>query len=148
MPSDYDDVEQNRNKHLEMIQAVVARLAGNSFLVRGWALTVSAAFFGFAITQDDARLALVGLLPITLFFALDAYFLQGERLFRVLYEEVRRGESDIKPFFLNATSEEFRKKMTAEGKDVSWHATTWRPMLLVFYVGLILICVAVAIATK
>jgi hypothetical protein len=148
MPVDYGVVEANRIKHLEMIQAVVTRLAGNSFLVRGWALTVSAAFFGFAITQDDSRLALVGLLPVTLFFALDAYFLQAERLFRLLYDEVRDVGSDIEPFLLNATSDEFRKKMTAAGKDVSWQAATWRPMLLLFYGGLTAIGIAVALATN
>jgi hypothetical protein len=31
----YDDFEQNRVKHMEMIQAVIARLAGNSFLIKG-----------------------------------------------------------------------------------------------------------------
>ena len=31
-------------KHLELIQAVITRLANNSFLMKGWALTVTGAF--------------------------------------------------------------------------------------------------------
>ncbi len=32
-------------KHLEFIQAVIARQANNSFLVKGWGLTVARAFY-------------------------------------------------------------------------------------------------------
>jgi hypothetical protein len=134
---DYEAFTANRVKHLEMIQSVVARLAGNSFLVKGWALTVALALFGFAIDAKSASLAIIGLLALLPFFALDAYFLQAERLFRVLYDEVRAPDSKVEPFFLGATTREFRKAMTQKGKDVSWQATTWRPTLLVFYGGLV-----------
>jgi hypothetical protein len=39
----YDDFSSNRLKHMELIQAVVSRLAGNSFLVKGGAITLAAA---------------------------------------------------------------------------------------------------------
>jgi hypothetical protein len=32
-------------KHLEFVQAVITRLANNSFLMKGWALTVAGAFY-------------------------------------------------------------------------------------------------------
>jgi hypothetical protein len=31
-------------KHLEMIQAVISRLANNSFLLKGWSITLVSAF--------------------------------------------------------------------------------------------------------
>jgi hypothetical protein len=133
---DYKQVDANRIKHLEMIQAVVSRLAGNSFAVKGWALTVGAAFIGFAANQRDAEIAYAGLVPVLFFYGLDVYFLQAERLFRVLYEAVRTGDSEVEPFFLGATSDDFRERMLRAGKDVAWHDTSWRPTLLVFYGGL------------
>ena len=42
------DIERQENvKHLELIQAIITRLASNSFFIKGWALTVAAATFGF-----------------------------------------------------------------------------------------------------
>ena len=32
-------------KHLEMIQAVITRMAKNSFLLKGWSITLTAAIF-------------------------------------------------------------------------------------------------------
>jgi hypothetical protein len=65
-----------RIKHLEFVQAVIARQASNSFLLKGWALTVAAAFFGFVATQLHWEVALVALLPVIVFWFLDAYYLR------------------------------------------------------------------------
>lgn len=79
-------------KHMEFIQAVIARQAGNSFLIKGWAITVSGAIYGFAINGLNWQLAAVGLAPALIFCFLDAYYLWQERLFRYLYNAVRRGQ--------------------------------------------------------
>jgi hypothetical protein len=85
-------------KHLEFIQAVIARLAGNSFLIKGWALTVTGAFYGFAVHGSDWRLAALGLLPAMTFWGLDGYFLRQERLFRSLYNAVRKDDGGVDAF--------------------------------------------------
>lgn len=41
-------------KHLEFIQAIVTRLANNSFLLKGWALTVLD-FRSYAAASSQAR---------------------------------------------------------------------------------------------
>jgi hypothetical protein len=66
----YTDFEENRIKHLEMIQAVISRLGTNSFLVKGLAVTVSGAFLGFAVSGKEWGLALAGLLPVMMFWYL------------------------------------------------------------------------------
>ena len=33
---------ENKRAHLEMIQAVITRMAGNSFLIKGWSVTLVA----------------------------------------------------------------------------------------------------------
>jgi hypothetical protein len=90
-------------KHLEFIQAIISRLATNSFLVKGWALTISGALFGFAASHLSWSIATVGLLPIIVFWCLDAYFLTQERLFRNLYDAVAKQDENIRPFSLNPT---------------------------------------------
>jgi hypothetical protein len=127
-------------KHLEFIQGVIGRLANNSFLMKGWALTVAGAFFGFAVTTSDWRLAATGLLPVVAFWGLDAYFLRLERLFRCLYDQVRRPESEVELFSMDVRAYQTRVK--------PWWRTFFTRSLLPFYgmilfVGLILILGAV-----
>src|SRR4051812_11241604 len=52
--SDYGAVEANRIKHMEMIQAAIARHGSNWFVVKGWAITVTTALVGIA-EQEDPR---------------------------------------------------------------------------------------------
>lgn len=119
-------------KHLEFIQAVVGRLGNNGFLVKGWAITVTGVFFGFAIESNDWRLGLLSLFLIVTFWGIDAYFLRSERLFRALYAEVAGGSGEVAPFYMAATSEEFRSRCKS---DVSsyWRTVFGRPVLLSFY---------------
>ncbi len=127
----YQSFDGNRIKHMEMIQAVVARLAGNSFLMKGWALTLTGAFLGFAVNNNDPGIAAAALLPILAFWALDTYYLRAERLFRALYERVRGSADAVEPFFMGATSEEF---ITEVAPDIaSWRRTLGRPTLSWFY---------------
>lgn len=123
-------------KHLEFIQAVVGRLGNNGFLMKGWAITVTGLFFGFAVESNDWRLAVVSVIPIVAFWGIDAYFLRSERLFRTLYSEVASGSGDIAPFFMAATSDEYGSGCE---DDVSsyWRTALKRPVLLGFYGALL-----------
>ncbi len=76
-------------RHLDLIQAVIARMAQNSFLLKGWSVTVVAALLGLGIKEGSWALALVGYIPLVTFWGLDAYYLRQERLFRGLYDTVR-----------------------------------------------------------
>ncbi len=87
---------ESKLKHLEMIQAVVNRMASNSFLLKGWSVTLVSALLALAAANSDRRFVFVAVLPLLMFWLLDAYFLRQERLFRKLYDKVRnaRGECD------------------------------------------------------
>jgi hypothetical protein len=91
-------------KHLEFIQAVITRLANDSFLMKGWALTVAGAFYGFAVKGTNWQLAAIGLMPVLIFWGLDAYFLRQERLFRSLYDQVRQRNERVEPLSMNAAA--------------------------------------------
>jgi hypothetical protein len=88
-------------RHLEMIQNVIARLANNSFFMKGWGLTVTGAIYGFAATDLNWLVCLVGLLPAFAFWFLDSYYVRQERLFRHLYGEARRMDDRVEPFGLD-----------------------------------------------
>jgi hypothetical protein len=138
----YHEFEDNRVKHLDMIQAVIARLGGNSFLVKGWAVTVSGTFLGFAISGREWELAAAGLLPVALFWWLDGYFIRTERLFRALHEAVRRGD-EIPPFFMAATRKDLK---LADSSLVGWKAVLLSVTLSCFYGALALAALIVIVA--
>lgn len=95
---------EGQQKHLGMIQEVVKRLAGNSFAYKGWAITIVAALFALGAKEANATYILVGLLPALAFWGLDAYYLRQERLFRALYDGVRKmgqAEWEADPFTMN-----------------------------------------------
>ena len=74
-------------KHLEMIQAVVARMANNSFLVAGWCVTLVAGLLALAGGKDgNVKFVYVAYLPVATFWYLNGYFLQQERIFRKIYD--------------------------------------------------------------
>lgn len=94
-------MSDDQRKHLEFIQAVIARQAGNSFLVKGWALTVAAAFYGYAGNKDSWHVAVAGTLASLAFGYLDAFYLRQERLFRCLYKAVIASESTVDAYSMD-----------------------------------------------
>lgn len=95
------NTDEHQIKHLEFVQGVISRMAGNSFLLKGWCVTLVAALFALAAQGANQWYALVGLLPGLVFWGLDAYYLRQERLFRKLYDAVRRGELDTDRYCMN-----------------------------------------------
>jgi hypothetical protein len=77
-------------KHLEMIQSVIERMGNNSFLIKGWSITLVSAIFLVAVQNQDKTSALWTLFPALIFWFLDGYYLWQERLLRSLYEYVRK----------------------------------------------------------
>ncbi|MFH8702497.1 hypothetical protein [Streptomyces rubrogriseus] len=94
-------MDPDRVKHLEFIQAVIARLAGNSFLIKGWSLTVAAALLAFTAKESRWGISLIPLAPVLLFWILDGYFIRQERAFRGLYEEARKEGTAVELFSMD-----------------------------------------------
>jgi hypothetical protein len=90
-----------RIRHLELIEPVVTGLVTNSFIAKGWALTVAGAIYGFAATHLNPGIACGGLLATLGFWWLDAYYLLHERLFRCLYSDSQRPQTSVPLFSMN-----------------------------------------------
>ncbi len=58
---------ENKNKHLEFIQMAITRMAANSFLIKGWSVTLVAALFALAAVQDSHRFVWLALIPSLMF---------------------------------------------------------------------------------
>jgi len=111
-------------KHLEMIQGIINRLGHDSFLIKGWSMTILAAGIIFIARSEiqSEGIVLVFLVPVIGFWILDGYFLWQERLFRRVYNEIRKQE--ITDFAMNTS-----KYKT----ECSWMASTFSKTLNAFY---------------
>lgn len=77
---------EKKLKHLEMIQAVINRMANNSFMLKGWTVTLVAGIFALASKDADKMYFLIAYIPLIIFWGLDSYYLLQERLYRSLYD--------------------------------------------------------------
>jgi len=86
------DKNQNKTmeKHLEIIQGVINRMGQNSFLIKGWTVTLVAALFALAAKDTDQRFVIIACFPTAIFWFLDGYYLYQERLFRKVYDHARQ----------------------------------------------------------
>lgn len=90
-------------KHLDHIQNVITRMNANSFLIKGWTVTLVAALFALADKTKEQHLYLIAFIPVPVFWLLDGFFLATERRFRDLYKKVAKTEElhidfDMNPY--------------------------------------------------
>lgn len=128
---------ENKLKHLEFIQNVITRLNTNSFLIKGWSVTLIAAMFALAAKESNQDLAILVYIVIPFFWVLDGFFLSREKCFRELYKEVA----------LRSTPTDFSMNCEQYCKDdKTWPSTIFNKTLIIFHgvlllVTIILMCV-------
>jgi len=134
-----EKTNESKIRHLEMIQGVISRMAGNLFYLKGWSITLIAALFALAAKDSDPKYILFAYFPVLVFWILDGYFLSQERLFRALYEDVRKlDEKDI----------DFSMSTKAYKSDLRnhWFSAMFSTTLLWFYLVLIFVMLFIMIA--
>lgn len=117
-------------KHLEFIQTTINRMANNSFLLKGWAITVVGGLLAFGFKDLDCRYIFISLAVLFFFWILDGYYLYQEKLFRELYERTSKKEENEINFSM--------KTEKCENGE-SWLECFCSTTLLVFYGGLLLV---------
>lgn len=88
-------------KEIEIIQDIIKRMAFNSFMIKGWAITLVVVTLLLKGTRFQVLIAFI---PLLVFWFLDAYFLWQERMYRELYNWVisNRLKTDEHLFDMNA----------------------------------------------
>jgi hypothetical protein len=116
-------------KHLELIQGVINRMGQNSFLIKGWTVTLVAALFALAAKDSKEEFILVAYFPAVLFWVLDSYYLYQERLFRKLYDSVR---VKVPPTDFSLSTKPFDKGFT------QWASAAFSKTIVIFH-GIIIL---------
>lgn len=125
---------EQKIKHLELVQAVITRMAGNSFLLKGWSVTLVSALFALASKEADVRYVLVSYFPAVMLWFLDGYFLFQERLFRNLYNQVRLAQSGETDFSMDTSG--------LDRGTATWLSALFSKTLLIFH-GILIFTICV-----
>ncbi|MGD1836995.1 MAG: hypothetical protein ACPKPY_02920 [Nitrososphaeraceae archaeon] len=116
-------------KEIDIIQSVINRMSYNSFLIKGWTITL---VVGILLLDNIASYKIqvsIAFIPLILFWLLDSYFLWKERLYRKLYEWVinNRKTNDDHLFSMNV--KRFEREVSKYTVPFSW-------TFLLFYGGI------------
>jgi hypothetical protein len=96
-------MNEKKLKHLEFIQNIITRMNANSFLIKGWSVTLVCALFALAADKVNLKFVLIAYLPVIVFWALDGFFLSQEKQYRELYKEVAVKAEEAIDFKLDAS---------------------------------------------
>ncbi|MFH1551724.1 MAG: hypothetical protein ABIC36_02485 [bacterium] len=106
-------------------------MAGNLFFLRGWTITLITALLALFIKGDSSNFVIYFLIVLILvFWVLDGYFLSQERLYRDLYNQVRKLKEEEIDFSMDISDYKKYKKNTLI-------YAVFSSTLLIFYLPLI-----------
>jgi len=111
-------------------------MAGNSFSLKNWTVVLVSALFALAARYPDNNFISIAFLPVASFWLLDGYFLRQERLYRKLYDSVRKLAEENIDFSMNTS--DFIMDVD------SWLCVCLSNTLLIFY-GFIVLTIVIVI---
>lgn len=82
-------MKKKKIQHLEMIEHIIERMGHNSFLLKGWSITLISALVALVSQGKREDFFVLAFIPLLAFWFLDAFYLMTERKYRMLYENVR-----------------------------------------------------------
>ena len=74
-------------KTMEMYQAIITRMAGNSAACKQWGIPLATAILVFAVKEKTYSLIWLTLIPVLICYCLDAYYLMLENRFRAGFNQ-------------------------------------------------------------
>lgn len=81
--------EEKLHKEIDLIQDCIKRMANNSFLLKGWTISLVSIILTFSPKNiSQVFLGSIMLVIVIAFWSLDAYFLRLERMYRKMYNWV------------------------------------------------------------
>ncbi len=126
---------ERKHKHLEFIQITIIRMAANSFLIKGWMVTLVAALFAISSKDSNNNYIMLAFFPVPVLWLLDGYYLWQERLYRALYDKVRNIDESKIDYSMNT-------KQFVTGKR-TWIRSIFSKTLNFFYGFLIVLMVLI-----
>lgn len=121
-------------KEIDLIEDCIKRMASNSFLLKGWAVTVISAIIGLTAKTDNWKFgSVIAILVCLSFWYLDATYLKLERLYKRKYNWVIKNRPTNKEYAFNLNPSEKNMWLVTEHKDIYTICVMFSRTLLPLY---------------
>lgn len=91
--------EKDLQVYLQMIESVINKMSSNSFLIRGWGITVIGGLMTIFLThlrnKSNWYILILCFVICILFWINDAYYLYIERKYRILYNNAINNKVEV-----------------------------------------------------
>lgn len=105
-------------KEIDLIQSCINRMAQNSFMIKGWTISLIAVVLALLPESFDVTgLCLIGIVATVCFWYLDAFFLRTEKLYRWKYDWVISNRLSCNKYFYDLNP--YNKDMWIPNEDGS-----------------------------
>jgi hypothetical protein len=138
-------MNENTIKHLEFIQNSITRMNANSFQIKGMSVTITAALLALYASSDRPLYIFIAIIPTIIFWFLDAYYLQQERKFRGIYNDVAELSNAETRVLVRVFEMPLQKY--CGGKYSYWNMF-WSRTICSFYLFLVFLLIATILLSK
>ena len=136
-------MNEEKRQHLEFIQNVITRMNTNSFQIKGMAITIVSALLAIYAANTEVIFIFLGILPTLFFWFLDSYYLQQERKFRGVYNDVTGLKNIIEVKLYEMPIQKYTKKID---KQYSFCYVFFSETIILLYFSIIIILVLLGLA--
>ena len=130
-------MEEKKIKHLEFIQSNITRMNQCSFQMKGWMVAIVSALlalYASSISSETGKginmFLFVAIIPTIVFWCLDSYYLQQERKFRGIYNDLISSEKEILVFSMPLND--------YKGGKYNWFFALWSKTEYLLYLPVII----------
>lgn len=128
------------HKEIDLIQSCIKRMANNSFLIKGWTLSLIVIVLSLSLKENVniIFLSFILLIPILTFWFLDSFFLQTEKKFRKMHEWVIKNRENSNEYLYDLNPKRFDKEVQSRFR-IMMSATLWPFYFIPFFVLVVII---------
>jgi len=128
-------------KEIDIIQDIIRRMAFNSFLIKGWAISLVVIALLLKGTEYQVWIAFI---PLLVFWFLDTYFLWQERMYRKLYEWVIKNRLKTDEYLFDMNAYRFKDEVQSRFRimfsiTLGWFYGSIAILIIIYSVFLLLV---------
>lgn len=131
------NLDDKKIKHLEFIQSNISRMNQCSFQMKGWMIAIVSALlalYASSINSETGKgtnmFLFVAIIPTIIFWSLDSYYLQQERKFRGIYNDLLDSKKEILEFSMPLNR--------YKGGKYNWFLILWSKTEFLLYLPVII----------
>lgn len=108
MCRDEISLKESMLKEIDIIQDIIKRMASNSFLIKGWTITLVVITL---LLKGSNFQIWISFIPLLTFWFLDAHFLWLERMYRELFDWVISNRMNGREYLFDFNAYRFKAKV-------------------------------------